>query len=84
MTEKQPKSKEKVKQNREPSNIVQEEKKKKGSRERKKETAEDRAKRELDKIAAYQARLAKKSNKQRKIRTIVEDNRYESKAGIYQ
>ncbi|XP_031841882.1 dead-box helicase Rs1 [Nomia melanderi] len=74
LTEKQLKSKATKKQHREPSNIV-EEKKKKVTKEVKKETAEDRAKYELDKIAAYQARLAKKKNKQKKIRTIVDDDR---------
>ncbi|XP_015429519.1 PREDICTED: probable ATP-dependent RNA helicase DDX27 [Dufourea novaeangliae] len=75
LTEKRPKSKEKKQQNKEPSNIVEEKKKKKGSKEPKKETAEDRANKELEKIAAYQARLAKKKNKQKKIRTVVEDNK---------
>lgn len=74
LTEKQPKpNKGKKEHNKKPPNIVEEKKKK--PKEPKKETAEDRAKRELDKIAAYQARLAKKNNKQKKIRTVVEDNR---------
>ncbi|XP_076624413.1 dead-box helicase Rs1 [Colletes latitarsis] len=59
----------------EPSNIV-EEKKKKVTKEPKKETAEDRAKGELDKIAAFQARLAKKKNKQKKIRTVMDDDKF--------
>ncbi|OAD54146.1 putative ATP-dependent RNA helicase DDX27 [Eufriesea mexicana] len=59
--------------NKETSNIVEEKKKK--SKEPKKETPEDRAKRELEKIAAYQARLAKRKNKQKKIKTIMEDNK---------
>lgn len=75
MTEKQNTNKEK-KQNREPSNIIEEKKKK--SKEPKQETAEDRAKRELEKIAAYQARLAKKKNKQNKIRTVVENDKFSS------
>ncbi|XP_076644360.1 dead-box helicase Rs1 [Halictus rubicundus] len=74
LTEKQPKVKAKKKQNREPSNLV-EEKKKKVPKEPKKETAEDRARNELDKTAAYQARLAKKKNKQKKIRTVIDDDR---------
>lgn len=66
----------------EPSNIVQE-KKKKAQNEPKKDTAEDRANKELEKIAAYQARLAKKSNRQKKIRTVVnETNRDFTKKGI--
>lgn len=66
----------------EPSNIVQE-KKKKAQNEPKKDTAEDRANKELEKIAAYQARLAKKSNRQKKIRTVVnENNRDFTKKGI--
>ncbi|KAG5337858.1 DDX27 helicase, partial [Acromyrmex heyeri] len=55
------------------SNIVQE-KKKKAQNEPQKDTAEDRAKKELEKIAAYQARLAKKSNRQKKIRTVTDEN----------
>ena len=73
LVEKPPKSKEKKqKKSREPSNLV-EEKKKKVSKEPKKDSAEDRANRELEKTAAFQARLAKKKNKQKKIRAIVED-----------
>ncbi|XP_060828935.1 probable ATP-dependent RNA helicase DDX27 [Bombus pascuorum] len=75
LTEKQNTNKEK-KQNKEPSNIVEEKKKK--SKESKQETAEDRAKRELEKIAAYQARLAKKKNKQNKIRAVVENDKFSS------
>lgn len=59
-----------------------EEKKKKTQNEPKKDTAEDRAKRELEKIAAYQARLAKKSNKQKKIRVVMDEyNRDFTKKG---
>lgn len=58
-----------------PSNLVKNNKKK-AEEESKKDTAEDRAKKELDKIAAYQARLAKKSNKQRKIRTVIDESNY--------
>ncbi|KYQ60175.1 putative ATP-dependent RNA helicase DDX27 [Trachymyrmex zeteki] len=61
------------KHEKEPSNIVQE-KKKKAQNEPQKDTAEDRAKKELEKIAAYQARLAKKSNRQKKIRTVIDEN----------
>ncbi|XP_018059170.1 PREDICTED: probable ATP-dependent RNA helicase DDX27 [Atta colombica] len=61
------------KHEKEPSNIVQE-KKKKAQNELQKDTAEDRAKKELEKIAAYQARLAKKSNRQKKIRTVTDEN----------
>ncbi|XP_003490948.1 probable ATP-dependent RNA helicase DDX27 [Bombus impatiens] len=64
------------KQNKEPSNIIEE--KKKRSKEPKQETAEDRAKKELEKIAAYQARLAKRKNKQNKIRTVVENDKFSS------
>ncbi|EFN89832.1 Probable ATP-dependent RNA helicase DDX27 [Harpegnathos saltator] len=65
----------------EPINIV-EDKKKKAQNEPKKDTAEDRAKRELDKIAAYQARLAKRKNKPKKIKTIMdESNRDFSRKG---
>ncbi|XP_032671763.1 probable ATP-dependent RNA helicase DDX27 [Odontomachus brunneus] len=56
-----------------PSNIV-EDKKKKVQNEPKKDTAEDRAKKELDKIAAYQARLTKRKNKPKKIKTIIDDS----------
>lgn len=61
------------KHEKEPSNIVQE-KKKKAQDEPKRDTAEDRAKKELEKIAAYQARLAKKNNRQKKIRTVMDEN----------
>ncbi|KMQ89020.1 putative atp-dependent rna helicase ddx27, partial [Lasius niger] len=64
------------KRGKEPSNIV-EEKKKKTQNEPKKDTAEDRAKRELEKIAAYQARLAKKSNKQKKIRVVMDEHNHD-------
>lgn len=57
-----------------PPNVVQE-KKKKAQNEPKVDTAEDRAKKELEKIAAYQARLAKKSNKQKKIKTVVDEDK---------
>ncbi|CAK9823753.1 Probable ATP-dependent RNA helicase DDX27 [Anthophora retusa] len=74
LNEKQPKmnNKEKRKQNKELPNTVEEKKNK--FKQVKKETAEDRARRELEKIEAYQARLAKKKNKQQKIRTIVEND----------
>ena len=79
LVEKQPKSKEKKeKKNREPSNLVQQ-KKKKVSKEPKKDTAEDRANKELEKIAAFQARLTKKKNKQKKIRAVVEDKSINNK-----
>ncbi|XP_011695028.1 PREDICTED: probable ATP-dependent RNA helicase DDX27 [Wasmannia auropunctata] len=70
LTKKQRKSK---KNEKEPSNIVQE-KKKKAQNDPQKDTAEDRAKKELEKIAAYQARLAKKGNRQKKIRTVMDEN----------
>ncbi|KAG7204513.1 hypothetical protein KM043_004939 [Ampulex compressa] len=73
LTEKLPKNKSK-KLEKKPLNIV-EEKKKNKRKEPKKETAEDRANKELEKIAAYQARLSKKQNKQRKIRAVVDDDR---------
>lgn len=59
------------------------EKKKKAQNESKKDTAEDRAKKELEKTAAYQARLAKKNNRQKKIKTVMdENNRDFTKKGI--
>ncbi|KYN06275.1 putative ATP-dependent RNA helicase DDX27 [Cyphomyrmex costatus] len=64
------------KHEKDPSNIVQE-KKKKAQNEPQKDTAEDRAKKELEKIAAYQARLAKKSNRQKKIRTVMNETNYD-------
>lgn len=80
LTEKPAASSKKRKREKEPSNIV-EEKKKKISKEPKVETAEDRAKKELEKIALYQARLAKKQNKPKKIRTIVEDTYSRNRKG---
>lgn len=53
---------------------MQDKKKKKQSNEPKKDTAEDRAKKELEKIASYQARLAKKKNKPKKIKTVMDDS----------
>lgn len=77
MVEKEPKTnKGKKKQSKEPSNVVEEKRKK--PRGPKKETAEDRANKELDNIAAYQARLAKKKNKQKRIRAIVDDDKFAS------
>ncbi|GAB1870099.1 RNA helicase [Camponotus japonicus] len=68
------------KHEKESSNIVEEKKKK--TQNEPKDTAEDRAKRELEKIAAYQARLAKKSNKQKKIRVVMDEyNRDFTKKG---
>lgn len=56
--------------------------KKKTKNEPKQNTAEDRAKKELDKIAAYQARLAKRKNKPKKIKTVMdESNRDFSRKG---
>lgn len=61
---------------------MQDKKKKEQSNEPKKNTAEDRAKKELEKIASYQARLAKKKNKPKKIKTVMdESNRDFSKKG---
>ncbi|XP_070513500.1 probable ATP-dependent RNA helicase DDX27 isoform X2 [Cardiocondyla obscurior] len=74
LTEKQRKSK---KQEKESSNIIK--KKTKVQNEPKKDTAEDRAKKELEKLVAYQARLAKKGNKLKKIRTIAEENHNSTK-----
>lgn len=80
LTEKQSNTnKGKKKRNKESSNVVEEKKKK--CKEPKKETAEDRAKRELEKIAAYQARLAKRKNKQQKIRIVMEDDKSVSNKG---
>lgn len=60
-----------------------EKKKKKTQNQPEKDTAEGRAKKELEKIAAYQARLAKKSNKQKKIKVVMdESNRDFAKKGI--
>ncbi|XP_012232938.1 probable ATP-dependent RNA helicase DDX27 [Linepithema humile] len=71
----------KKKNNEEPSNIVKE-KKKKIQNEPTKNTAEDRAKKELEKIAAYQVRLAKRSNKQKKMKVVMdESNRDFAKKG---
>ncbi|KAK0088661.1 hypothetical protein PV325_011080 [Microctonus aethiopoides] len=59
-----------------PSNLVTENKAKKPKKkpERKLDPAEARANRELEKVAAYQARLAKNNNKLKRIRTVVDDD----------
>lgn len=72
----------KKRQSDEAPNVVKD-KKKKLSKEPKKETAEDRANKELEKIAAFQARLAKKKNKQKKLRTVVDDKFMTNKRGIF-
>lgn len=57
------------------TNIVEEEKKKKPKKQAPKlDPAEERAMKELNKVAAYQARAAKKSNKLKKIRAVVDDS----------
>ncbi|XP_035730261.1 probable ATP-dependent RNA helicase DDX27 [Vespa mandarinia] len=74
LTTKQPRKK-KNKEEKEFSNVV-EEKKKNAKKEQHKETAEDRANKELEKIAAYQARIAKQKSKAKKIRTVVDKSGY--------
>lgn len=61
-----------------PINIVQN-KKKAQKNVPKQDTAEDRAKRELEKTLAYQARMAKRLSRPKKIRTVVDD--YDNKKG---
>lgn len=73
LTEKQRKTKNKEEKT--IKNIV-EEKKRNKVKEPHKETAEDRANKELAKIAAYQARLAKQKSKEKKIRTVVDNVGY--------
>lgn len=63
--------KKKNKEEKEFSNVV-EKRKKNVKKEQHKETAEDRANKELEKIAAYQARIAKQKSKAKKIRTVVD------------
>ncbi|KAI4497125.1 hypothetical protein M0802_007871 [Mischocyttarus mexicanus] len=67
--------KKKDKEERDFSKVI-EEKKKNAKKEQHKDTAEDRAKRELEKIAAFQARLAKQKSKQKKIRTVEDTDAY--------
>lgn len=74
LTTKQPRKK-KDKEEKDFSKVI-EEKKKNAKKEQHKETAEDRAKRELEKIAAYQARVAKQKSKEKKIRTVVDTDAY--------
>lgn len=63
------------------SNIV-DDKKKKIQNESKQDTAEYRINRELEKLAAYQVRLAKRNNKQKKIKVMDESNRDFARKGI--
>ncbi|XP_014605115.1 PREDICTED: probable ATP-dependent RNA helicase DDX27 [Polistes canadensis] len=74
LTTKQPRKK-KDKEEKDFSKVI-EEKKKNAKKEQYKETAEDRAKRELEKIAAYQARVAKQKFKAKKIRTVIDTDAY--------
>ncbi|XP_015586769.1 probable ATP-dependent RNA helicase DDX27 [Cephus cinctus] len=75
LTEKQPKNKgNKDKKNKMASNIVEEKTRRDKKKGPKKETAEDRVNKEMEKVAAYQARLAKKKNKLKKIRTVLDDD----------
>ncbi|XP_048506308.1 probable ATP-dependent RNA helicase DDX27 isoform X2 [Athalia rosae] len=74
LTEKREKAKNKKKQEREPPNTVTEEARRAKKKNPHKETAEDRANKEMEKVAAFQARLAKRKNRQSKIRSVVEDN----------
>ncbi|XP_015187767.1 PREDICTED: probable ATP-dependent RNA helicase DDX27 [Polistes dominula] len=75
LTTKKPR-KQKDKEEKDFSKVIEEKKKKNVKKEQHKETAEDRAKRELEKIAAYQARLAKQKSKEKKIRTVVDTDAY--------
>ncbi|XP_023245376.1 probable ATP-dependent RNA helicase DDX27 [Copidosoma floridanum] len=59
--------------NQDPLNIVQEKKKAKKKKPQL-DPAEERAIKELNKVAAYQARMAKRNNKPKKIRTIIDDS----------
>lgn len=54
-------------------NIVEEKAKKAKKKAPEIDPAEERAMKELNKVAAYQARIAKRSNKQKKIRTVLDD-----------
>lgn len=85
LTEKRERAKAKKKQEKEPSNLVNEKAKQAKKKNPKKETAEDRVNKEMDKVAAFQARLAKRQNRQKKIRSVVDDSVYESnkKQGKY-
>ncbi|XP_001602245.2 probable ATP-dependent RNA helicase DDX27 isoform X1 [Nasonia vitripennis] len=74
LTEKQDKDpKSKNKKEKQPLNIVEEKAKKAKKKAPKLDPAEERAMKELNKVAAYQARMAKRSNKLKKIRTCVDD-----------
>jgi hypothetical protein len=62
-------------------NVVKD-KKKKIQENFEKKTAEDRANNELEKLVAYQMRLAKSNNKEEKIRTVMDENYSVAKRSI--
>ncbi|XP_011506508.1 PREDICTED: probable ATP-dependent RNA helicase DDX27 [Ceratosolen solmsi marchali] len=74
LTGKEKKVKKDDQNEKQPLNIVKEKTKKRKTKVKAVDPAEERALKELNKVAAYQARIAKKSSKQRKIRTIVDEN----------
>lgn len=55
-------------------NIVEEKAKKQKKSATKMDPAEERAMKELEKVAAFQARMSKKNNRQKKIRQLTEEN----------
>ncbi|XP_058796893.1 probable ATP-dependent RNA helicase DDX27 [Phymastichus coffea] len=75
LTEKQNKNaKDKNMKNHKSLKMVDEKAKKSKKIAQKLDPAEERTMKELNKVAAYQARLAKKNNKQKKIRTMIDDS----------
>ena len=85
LTEKSGKDEKLNKKDKKPLNAVEGKKNKFKKKAKQMDPAEERAMKELNKVAAYQARLAKKNNKQKKIRAIVEnsDKLNQQPAGIY-
>jgi ATP-dependent RNA helicase DDX27 len=80
LTEKEKKV-EKEKKEKKSLNIVQEKTKKSKPKAPALDPAEERAIKELNKVAAYQARMTKRNNRQKKIRTVIEENEKPQRTG---
>lgn len=83
LTEKAPKANKRKREDEPPINQVIEKRKKQNKKKQEVDPAQERIDKELQKVAAYQARLAKKSNRMKKIKTVVDNSEMRGKQGIY-